>query len=86
MDFAPNAYSTACLKAYLRYHIERLSASGWTYTSSLHGTKAKVMKDLGIDFSAAAKESRKRFDGYWVIRFQDPDAEQNKALQSIESL
>ena len=29
------------LFAYLRYHIERLSAAGWTYTSTLHETKAK---------------------------------------------
>ncbi len=74
------------LFAYLNYHVERLTAAGWTYTSSLHETKAREMKDAGIDFSEAAKESRKRFEGYWIIRFQDPDAEQDKALKRIQRL
>jgi hypothetical protein len=74
------------LFAYLRYHIERLGAAGWTYTSSLHEAKAREMKDLGIDFSEAAKESRKRFEGYWIIRFQNPDAEEEKALKRIARL
>ena len=75
-----------CLKRYLDHHVERLTAAGWTYTSSLHETKAGEMKDVGIDFSEAAKESRKRFDGYWIIRFQDPDAEEAKALKKIQRL
>ncbi len=74
------------LFAYLNHHIERLGAAGWEYSSSLHEVKAKEMKDLGIDFSEAARESRGRFDGYWIIRFQDPDAEQAKALRRIERL
>ena len=37
-------------------------------------------------FSEAAKESRKRFEGYWVIRFQNSDAEEKKALKKIEGL
>lgn len=74
------------LFTYLHYHIQRLTAGGWVYTSKLHETKAKELKNLGIDFSKAAKESRERFEGYWIIRFQDPDAEQNKALKSIERL
>lgn len=74
------------LFAYLNYHVERLTAAGWTYTSSLHETKAKEVKDAGTDFSEAAKESRKRFEGYWIIRFQDPDAEEEKALKKIRRL
>lgn len=74
------------LFAYLYFHIRRLGADGWTFHSNLHEAKARELKDIGIDFSEAAKESRKRFDGYWIIRFQDPDAEQNKALQKIERL
>ncbi|MCA1719467.1 MAG: hypothetical protein LC781_22475, partial [Actinobacteria bacterium] len=74
------------LFTYLHHHIQRLTARGWVYTSSLHETKAKELKDLGIDFSQAAKESRERFKGYWITRFQDPDTEQNKALKRIECL
>ena len=44
------------------------------------------MKDLRIDFSEAAEESRGRFEGYWINRFQTPDAEEEKALTRIESL
>jgi hypothetical protein len=74
------------LFAYLYQHIQRLTAHGWTYTSSLHEAKAKELKDLGIDFAQAAKESRERFQGYWMTRFQYPDAEQNRVLKRIESL
>jgi len=74
------------LFTYLHYHIQRLTPRGYVYTSSLHETKAKELRDLGIDFSRAAKESRERFQGYWITRFQDPEAEQNKALKRIKSL
>jgi len=47
---------------------------------------AKELKDLGIDFSQAAKESREKFQWYWMTPSQDPDAEQNKALMRIERL
>lgn len=74
------------LFTYLYHHIQRRQTRGWTFSSSLHETKAKELKDLGIDFSQAAKESRERFQGYWMTRFQDSDAEQIKALKRIERL
>lgn len=74
------------LFAYLYHHIERLKAEGWVYTSSLHETKAKELKTIGIDFSQAAHQSRNVFHGYWINRFQNPDTEQNKALKKIGHL
>ncbi len=56
------------------------------YTSSLYETEAKRLKEAGINFSEAAKESRKRFEGYWIIRFPDPDEELKQALEKIERL
>jgi hypothetical protein len=72
------------LFAYLNYHVRRMQAEA--FTSSLHETEAKKLKEAGIDFSEAAKESRKRFEGYWIIRFPDPDDELTKALNKIERL
>jgi hypothetical protein len=72
------------LFVYLNYHIRRMQAEA--FTSSLHETEAKKLKEAGIDFSEAAKESRKRFEGYWIIRFPDPDDEITKALKRIERL
>ena len=56
------------------------------FTSSLHETKAKMLRDAGVDFSAAARESRKRFHGYWIIRFENPDREEAEALKRIKDL
>lgn len=72
------------LFAYLNYHVRRMQAKD--FTSSLHETEAKKLKDAGIDFSEAAEESRKSFEGYWIIRFPNPDDEKAKALKKIECL
>ncbi len=72
------------LFAYLHYHVRRMQPK--VFTSTLHETEAKKLKEAGIDFSEAAKESRERFEGYWIIRFPDPDEEQAKALKKIERL
>lgn len=72
------------LFAYLNYHVRKLQPR--VFTSSLHETEAKKLKEAGVDFSEAAKESRKRFEGYWIIRFPDPDDELAKALKRIECL
>jgi hypothetical protein len=78
--------SPAEFSGFVANHVERLGAAGWTHTSSLHETKAKEMKDASIDFSEAARKSREMFEGYWIIRFQDPDSEEQKALRKIEGL
>lgn len=72
------------LFAYLNYHVRRMQAEA--FTSSLHETEAKKLKEAGIDFAEAAKEARERFEGYWIIRFPDPDDEIAKALEKIERL
>lgn len=72
------------LFAYLDYHIRNMGPQA--FTSSLHETKARMLRDAGVDFSEAANESRERFEGYWIIRFQDPDAEQAEALERIRRL
>ncbi|TCJ20725.1 hypothetical protein E0L93_00390 [Rubrobacter taiwanensis] len=72
------------LFTYLNYNVRRLQPR--VFTSSLHETEAKKLKEAGIDFSEAAEESRKRFEGYWIIRFPDPDYELANALKKIERL
>lgn len=72
------------LFAYLQHHIQRMKPK--IFTSTLHETEAKKLKEAGIDFPEAAKESRKRFEGYWIIRFPNPDDETAKALKKIERL
>lgn len=72
------------LFAYLNYHVQRMQPR--VLSSSLHETEAKKLKEAGIDFSEAAKESREKFGGYWIVRFQNPDDETRKALKRIERL
>ena len=72
------------LFAHLYYHIRNMGPR--VFTSSLHETNAKMLKDAGMDFSEAARESRERFYGYWIIRFENPDKEEAEALKRINRL
>ncbi len=72
------------LFAYLHYHVRKMGPGG--FTSAIHETKAREMKQAGVDLSAAAKASRERFNGYWIIRFPDPDYERDRALDRTRRL
>lgn len=72
------------LFTYLNYHVRVMGPE--VTTSSLHEMKAKELKEAGVDFDRAASESRERFYGYWIIRFENPDSEQDEALERIASL
>lgn len=72
------------LFAYMNYHVRTMGPDA--STSSLHEAKARELKNAGVDFSAASKDSQERFNGYWIIRFENPDGESAKALGRIRGL
>lgn len=72
------------LFVYLDYHIRNMGPR--VFTSSLHEAKARMLRDAGVDFPAVARESRERFEGYWIIRFGNPNEEQEEALERIRRL
>jgi hypothetical protein len=42
----------------------------------------EALEDLAYTFA----DMSERFEGYWIIRFQTPDAEEEKALTRVETL
>ncbi|QIN82793.1 hypothetical protein GBA63_09120 [Rubrobacter tropicus] len=73
------------LFAYLDYHVRSMGPER-KFSSNLHEAKAKELKDAGVDFARAAKESREKFQGFWIIRFPDADAEREEALKRLNRL
>lgn len=69
------------LFTYVSHHTE-----GQHFTSSDHERFARQIKAAGVDFAEAAAVSREVYEGYWRIRFANPDGEQAKALRKIRSL
>lgn len=69
------------LFTYVNFYTE-----GQYFTSSDHERFARQLKAAGIDFPEVAKASRKVYQGYWYIRFANPDREQGKALKKIRNL
>jgi hypothetical protein len=69
------------LFTYVNFYTE-----GQHFTSSDHERFARELKKAGVNFPEVAALSRKVYEGYWYIRFANPDREEQRTLRKIKSL